>query len=190
MLFICGTCAPAQPEADDDKCENVDDVHGLSPGVALTVVASPLPCPALPCPVLPPPTGHSSICGSIPRCVFVCDKIFTCLQIERLELSSVCFACFMPRLRWLPSPTPSCISYCQSPLLYPLHLACSNLFGNCANCSRRDNLIKHISLCCAHCAPLLPRPASLHATWTVYIVLGQTTFPFTRFAYYTQDCAH
>lgn len=101
MLFICGTCAPAQPEADDDKCENVDDVHGLSPGVALTVVASPLPCPAL-----PPATGHSSICGSIPRCVFVCDKIFTCLQIERLELSSVCFACFMPRLRLLPSPTP------------------------------------------------------------------------------------
>lgn len=50
MLFICGTCAPAQPEADDDKCENVDDVHGLSPGVALTVVASPLPCPALLCP--------------------------------------------------------------------------------------------------------------------------------------------
>lgn len=87
----------------------------------------PAPYPALPCPALPPATGHSSICGSIPRCVFVCDKIFTCLQIERLELSSVCFACFMPRLRLLTSPTPIPIMHLL--LLYPLHLACSNLFG-------------------------------------------------------------
>lgn len=52
-----------------------------------SLCVTPSPSPALaPCTVC-------SICGSISRCVFVCDKIFTCLQIERLELCSVCFAC-------------------------------------------------------------------------------------------------
>lgn len=58
-----------------------------------------------------PPLTVCSICGSISRCVFVCDKIFTCLQIERLELCSVCFACHV--LACPPAP-----SFCPQ---FPIH---------------------------------------------------------------------
>lgn len=152
MLFICGTCAPAQPEADDDKCENVDDVHGLSPGVALTVcLPLPLPHP------LPSPLAQSALSADLFLAVFL--FVIRFLRVYKLNASS-CAASALLATSWLPLPSaPSFLPTQPSPLAHSNWLVAICL-ANCANCSRRDNLIKHISLPPPCPLPLFP-PAPL-----------------------------
>lgn len=173
MLFICGTCAPAQPEADDDKCENVDDVHGLSPGVALTVWQAPLPLS---------PLSQSALSADLFLAVFL--FVIRFLRVYKLNASS-CAASALLATSWF-APAPLLLSAPSTPLLSLAHSIwlVAICLANCANCSRRDNLIKHISL---------PPPAPCLAS-VFCIVLGQNRFnrlpvlPITHTTAFT-DCA-